>query len=166
MEAKTSNCIHRAAHTLASPVQDVGVNHGRPHVLMPEKLLDRSDVVSTLEKMGRERVSQCMALRLLDNASITHSRLHCFLDYRFINMIAPLLAGPPILPSILLRKHELLLPFPGGVWIVPNKVMRQLHLAVAVGQILFVDSPDHPQVFKQWLEPLFSSTATCILDSR
>ena len=50
------NLVERAAHALASASQDVGVDHRRANVLMPEELLHRSDVVSVLKKVCGEAV--------------------------------------------------------------------------------------------------------------
>ena len=53
-----SELVERAPDTSPALVQDVGINHGRTHIAMPEQFLDRSDVVPGLEQMGREAVPQ------------------------------------------------------------------------------------------------------------
>ena len=50
--------VERAPDAPPALVQDVGIDHGRTHVAMPEQLLDRSDVVPGLEQMRREAVPQ------------------------------------------------------------------------------------------------------------
>ena len=41
-------------HAAAALVQDVGINHRGAHIAVPKKFLDRSDVVTRIEQMGRE----------------------------------------------------------------------------------------------------------------
>jgi hypothetical protein len=41
---KTSRKVHRALHPAAALPQHAGVNHGRGHIIVPKKLLNRSDV--------------------------------------------------------------------------------------------------------------------------
>ncbi len=41
-------------------VQDVGVTHRRTYILVPERLLDRPNVVAVFEQVGRERVLGCL----------------------------------------------------------------------------------------------------------
>jgi hypothetical protein len=50
-----------AADGEAATVQDVSVDHGRRHVLVPQQLLNGPDVVPVLEKMGGEGMTESMA---------------------------------------------------------------------------------------------------------
>jgi len=59
----------RAPHPFATPVQDVGIDHRGPHILVPEKLLDSADVIPGLEQMRGKRVPQRVAGRSLGEAS-------------------------------------------------------------------------------------------------
>ena len=44
--------VQRAAHDQAAALEDMGGDHGRLHVLMPEEFLHRADVVMHLEEMS------------------------------------------------------------------------------------------------------------------
>jgi len=46
-----SQHVGRAAHTSAAAVQDMGVDHGCPHVLVSEEFLDGSDIIATFEQV-------------------------------------------------------------------------------------------------------------------
>src|SRR5437867_4183882 len=50
--------VDGARHTAATALEHVRVDHGRADVAMTEQLLDRPDVVTVLEQVGRERVSE------------------------------------------------------------------------------------------------------------
>jgi hypothetical protein len=52
--------IQKAVGTLASPVEDMGINHHGFHILMAAQFLDRSDIIVALQKMRRERMSERM----------------------------------------------------------------------------------------------------------
>jgi hypothetical protein len=56
--ASDSLKIQRAAHRQAAALQDVGVDHRRPHVLVPQQFLDGPDVVPGLEQVGGKGVPQ------------------------------------------------------------------------------------------------------------
>jgi hypothetical protein len=50
--------IQRAANGEAASIQDVGINHGRFDVFVPEQLLHGADIVTTLQQMGGKGVTE------------------------------------------------------------------------------------------------------------
>src|SRR2546429_9054357 len=58
--------VGRRTHGAGSPIQDVRVDHRRPHVAMSEEGLDRPDVVAVLEEVRRERMPEGSTQRLAD----------------------------------------------------------------------------------------------------
>jgi len=56
-----SQDVHRAANAAPAAVEDVCVDHRGTHIPVPQQLLDRPDVVSVLEQVGGERVTECVA---------------------------------------------------------------------------------------------------------
>ena len=52
-----SKHVQWASDTHASLVENVGVNHGRRNVAVPQELLDRSYVVAGFQEVCRERVA-------------------------------------------------------------------------------------------------------------
>ena len=53
-----SEAIDGALDSQRSPVEDMGVDHGGPHVAVSQQDLDGSDVRAVLQEVGRERVSE------------------------------------------------------------------------------------------------------------
>ena len=45
----------RAAHRHSRSIEDVGVDHGRGDIPVPQQFLDASDVVATLKQVGWQR---------------------------------------------------------------------------------------------------------------
>ena len=60
--------IQWAPDAAPAAVQDVCVDHGRSHASVSEQLLYGSDVVTVLEQMGRERVSEGVTAGTLGDA--------------------------------------------------------------------------------------------------
>ena len=56
-----SKRIYRTAHTGRPAVEDMGVNHRRLHIFMPEKFLDSANIVAALKEMGCERMAEGVA---------------------------------------------------------------------------------------------------------
>ena len=52
--------VNRAAYTQAPAVRNVGVDHGRLDVLVPEELLHGADVVPGLEEVRGEGVAEAV----------------------------------------------------------------------------------------------------------
>jgi hypothetical protein len=47
-----------ASDAKAATLEDVGIDHGRPDIVMPEEFLNRTDVVPVFEQVGRKGVPQ------------------------------------------------------------------------------------------------------------
>jgi len=71
------------------------------------------------------------------------------LDERFVDVVPALLAGPRVHPAMLLWKHGLPAPLAICIWILAGQGVRQLHAAVAVGQVLLVNCVDSLEMFLQ-----------------
>jgi hypothetical protein len=52
--AYPSQEVERALDSTATTVEDMGVDHGRLHALVPEQLLDRPEVIPVHEHVCRE----------------------------------------------------------------------------------------------------------------
>src|SRR3989339_404250 len=104
----------------------MGVDHGRFHIFMPQKLLNFPDVDAVHEEMGGETVTQCVNRRLLRNARLPCGCSHSLLDGRFIHMMTPGYSAPGIHGQ--LRRGESILPCPvlWGVRILPAKSVREI----------------------------------------
>ena len=93
----SSQSIPRAADGQAASIEDMRVQHRRSHIAMPEQLLDRADVISPFEQMGRKRVAQAVARRWLCNPTCSDSRTERTLDRCRMQVIAA--AHGPEIPT-------------------------------------------------------------------
>jgi hypothetical protein len=57
-----------AADSQAAPVENVGVDHGRLDILMPQEFLDGTDVIMGFEEVGRKTVAQGAGTNRFDDA--------------------------------------------------------------------------------------------------
>jgi hypothetical protein len=82
-----------AADGRRPPVQDVGVNHRRAHVLVAQEFLDCADVVPRLQEVCGKRVAKRMACRLLRETRLSDGGSHCLLHDEFVHMVTAMFAG-------------------------------------------------------------------------
>ena len=109
--------VDRAADAVAALVEHMGVDHGRAHVFVTQKLLDGANVVARFEQVGSEGVAEGVAADALGDAGLAYGVLDRPLQERFVEVVAPLLAGLGVCPSVLLGKDPLPAPFGRGVGI-------------------------------------------------
>jgi hypothetical protein len=77
-------------------VQDVRVNHRRRHVLVTQKLLDRPNIITRFEQVGRETVPERVAARWLWDFGVANRLLDGLLDDGFVEVMAANDARPGI----------------------------------------------------------------------
>ena len=85
--------IRGTAHAEPPAVHDMRVNHRRPQVSVPEKLLNRADVRAALEQMRREGVSQGMTGGPFRQPGCANGGRECPLERRVMQMIATACSG-------------------------------------------------------------------------
>jgi hypothetical protein len=114
--------VRWAADAERTPIEDVGVEHGRSHVAIPQEFLNHSHVLVTFqngngitwpqasvaEPLG---VTERTATGCFCHAGLGDSTLHGFLNNARIKMVAALSAGISVMPTLLLREHPLPGPF-------------------------------------------------------
>jgi len=74
---------------------------------MPQKLLDRSDIVTVLHQVGCEGVAEGMARGAFCQTRLGHRLFHRFLHQRGIDMMSSLLSGPGVPPPVFLGEYPL-----------------------------------------------------------
>ena len=131
--------IHGTLYALATPVENVSVDHRRFHVLVAEKLLDRPDIVTAFEKLRGEGMTQRVAGGAFGQTGFSHRAGNCFLDDGFVNMMASFFAGFRISPAVFLWENPLPAPFLGGVGVFPVERVGQEHTPPAFRQVALVD---------------------------
>lgn len=65
--------ICRAVDSPPAPVQDMGVDHRRAHVLVAEPLLDRPNTRAAFEQVCGKGMSECVACGPLGEPGLRHS---------------------------------------------------------------------------------------------
>ncbi len=99
--------IKRAPDAQTGFVQDVGVNHGRRHILMAEELLHRANVVPAIEQVRGEAVAEGMTAGSFGQAGFPHGNLNGVLKVFLLNMVAPRFPRPRIKRRFRRRKDIL-----------------------------------------------------------
>jgi hypothetical protein len=68
-----SNSIDRAANSLSTPIQNMGIYHGRFYILVAKQLLDGPDVITVLKQM--------VGVRMMEAQGFTEA----FQEFRFLS---------------------------------------------------------------------------------
>jgi hypothetical protein len=109
---------------------------------VPQQLLNRSDVVSVLEQVGGERVTECVAGAMLFDVG----QSHCFFDGAlkdgFVQMMPTPNSGFGIQIVPMRGKHPLPSPCVVCIRVLSAKRFRQSNAAAAFLQILFKMNAD------------------------
>jgi len=82
-----SQIVHGTLDTLATPVQDMGVDHRGFNIFEAQQFLNRSDVVTALKQMGGERMAEGVACGTFGQIGFPHRAVDCLLDDRFVNVM-------------------------------------------------------------------------------
>ena len=88
--------VHRALHAPAATVEDMSVDHGGLHALVPEELLHRPDVVAVYQQVRGEGVAQSVAGRQLHQPRRTGGVVEGLLEGSVVQMMPPALSRPRI----------------------------------------------------------------------
>ncbi len=73
--------------------QHMGVDHSRTDILMPQKFLNRADIITRLKQMSGERMAERVAPRMLDYIRFVNRIFDDPLKDCFVYMVTALLAG-------------------------------------------------------------------------
>jgi hypothetical protein len=84
--------IHRAAHTFAPLIEDMGIYHSGFDILVAQEFLYSSDIVSVLQQVRGEGMPKRVARCTLADSGPPDGGLHCLLDQRLVHMMSALLA--------------------------------------------------------------------------
>lgn len=93
--AKETVCrsVERTADGQAAALQDMGVDHRRPDVFVPQQFLDCSDVIMVFQQVGREAMAEGVARHALFKSSGACCGAHRFLQIALVKMMASYHAG-------------------------------------------------------------------------
>jgi hypothetical protein len=132
--------VERTPHATTAGALQVRVDHSRLDVRVTQELLDRPDVISILEKVRGEGVSEGVTTCVLVDAHLPNGLLYCSLHRRLVEMMPPLspasgIGGQP-------RRGEEVLPreFMRGTPILALEGVGHPDLTAARGEILSMNS--------------------------
>ena len=118
------------------------VNHRRPYVLMPQQLLNSSNVIAFDQEMGGERMTKRVAGDTLGNSRLANGERHRLLNQPLVDVVSPLLSGLTVDPAVLLGKGKLPEPLAVCVRVFSRQGVRQSGPSPAICQVLFMDVLD------------------------
>lgn len=121
--------VEWAADGAVASLKDVGVNHRRLDIFVPQQFLDRSDVVTGLEQVSGERVTKGMWTDRFANAGDPGCFVDCLLKNTLVKVMAFDVTGERVLGALGRGKDILPVPFPGGVGVLARQRIRQGDLA-------------------------------------
>lgn len=74
----------------------MGIDHRGANVAVAEQLLNRADVVTVFKQVRRKRVAKCVRTRRFVDIRLAHRFFYRLLQYRFVEMRAPLFTGDSV----------------------------------------------------------------------
>jgi hypothetical protein len=90
---------------MASFVQDMGVDHCRANVFMPQKLLNGSDVITGFKQMRGKRMAERVTADVFYNASFSNGFLDSPLKDCLVYVVATFLAGLGFSDFVLFQRN-------------------------------------------------------------
>jgi hypothetical protein len=117
----------------------VGVNHRGFYIFVTEEFLNGADIVSILQQMGGEGVTECMWGHMLIDLCTAGGFTDGFLHYRFMNMMAACNASALIFGKVGCGKDILPDPFPVCIQVLVLERIRKVDCSKAIEQILLMD---------------------------
>jgi hypothetical protein len=156
-------------------LQDVGVDHGGGHIVVPEQLLNRADVGAAFQQVGGEEVSKGMGADLFRQTGTASRDLDGLVDDAGVHVMATGDTGTRVDGNIPGGKDVLPTPFLGGLWGLPGERIGQVDVAMPLSQILLMQRPDPGQVIleqgvsvagevvKRSLSPSPERTSSCFI---
>src|SRR5262245_58201655 len=85
---QTAESVDRTQDAERSSVEDVGVNHRGCHILVAKKLLNGADVLTVLEQMRCERMTERVRTGRFPDAAGEKSFTERALQHRFVKVVA------------------------------------------------------------------------------
>ena len=107
--------VQRAAHSATSPVEHMGINHRRRHVLVTEKFLHRANIVTIFQQVRGKRVPEGMAGDAFGQPGTARGLRHGSANGRFMRVVPLPNAAPRVHRQVARWEH--VPPAPLGVGI-------------------------------------------------
>ena len=111
LPTRNNQPVCRAPDSFSSAIQDVSINHRGANVAVPQKLLHGPDIISVLEQMRGERMTECVTSGWLKYMRFDSCFLESLLEDGFVKMMPMLITVDPVGVMTRSRKDPLPSPF-------------------------------------------------------
>ena len=138
--------------SVATLVQDVGVDHGGTEVRVSQQGLDGANVRAPLQEMSGEAVPERMRADPLADSCVTDGLGNGFVDGAGVQMVAACLAGARVGGQMTGGEDVLPSPILAGVRVLAGQCVGEIHLPIALRQIL---SMEHLHAYKVFFQRLY-----------
>jgi hypothetical protein len=122
--------LQGAADSQATPVEDVGVDHGCLDVFVTQKLLDGANIVMRFQEVGGKAVTQSVGSDELDDTRQASRPFDRLLQAALVQVMAARDAGTRILGKATGWENVLPAPFPVGVGVFARQRVGQVGCSV------------------------------------
>ena len=144
--------VQWAHDSMATLLQDMGVDHGGTDVRVPQQRLDGANVRTPLQKMSGEAVPERMRTDPLADSCLADDLGNGLVDGAGVKVVAASLAGARVSGPTTGGEDILPSPVLVGVRVLAGQGVREIHLSIAVLQIL---SMDHLHAYKVFFQGLY-----------
>ncbi len=144
-------------------MEDVGVDHRRPHVLVPQQFLNGPDVVPGLEQMGGKGVPQSMRGHALGDTRFPGRLLDGPLQTGRVNVMAVDRTAAGVHRT--LGRREKILPdeLTGCIGVLSFQCIGEIDLPVPGGQVLLVEQTHPLYLAAQFRDDRFGKRDNAVL---
>ena len=136
-----SYLIEWASHTATPTVEDMGVNHRCRNIAVAEQLLNRANIVASLQQMRSKGMAQYVWGTRFNNTRSLGRKRHRFLHRNLAQVMPVKFASPRVYRSTAARENPLPAPRLGSIWILCVQRTRQPDVAETHGQVTLVQCP-------------------------
>ena len=154
--APDGEVVQWAHDSVAALLQDVGVNHGGADVRVSQQGLDGANVRTPLQEMCGEAVAKRMRTDPLADSRLTDGLGNGLVDGAGVEMVAANLAGARVGGPMTGGEDVLPSPILVGVRVLAGQGVGEIHLSIALRQIL---SMDHLHAYKVFFQELYEHLA-------
>ena len=119
-------------------LHDVCIDHGGSHVPVSEQLLDRADIVSFFQEVGRERMSERVGASVLQWGDFSYGVFQGALDRAIVDMVAAQFPGNRVSGGFGCAEEVLPGEFFSRVGVFGCEAVWEVDFSVAVADIDFV----------------------------
>ena len=137
--------VQWAHDSMATLLQDMGVDHGGTDVRVPQQRLDGANVRTPLQKMSGEAVPERMRTDPLADSCLADDLGNGLVDGAGVKVVAASLAGARVSGPTTGGEDILPSPVLVGVRVLAGQGVREIHLSIAVLQILSMGSSSRVQ---------------------